>query len=203
MDTSNYRLPKTNRGLKTFNYIIKTGKALFAKNGFQATSINDIIDKSNVAAGTFYIYFDDKLALYLYLLDEYRVGIRKASKDATIGLTSRYEIEKAGLKAFIIYVWKDPLAYRIIWESLFIDFHIFKDYYKSFADAYIKQLRKYVSLGQVRDDLDLETMSYVLMGISNFVGLQVLFRDFLSNDDVDMIVNQVMEMLEKGIFLKR
>ncbi len=143
------------------------------------------------------------MALYLYLLDEYRVAIRKAAKDATAGLTSRYEIEKAGLKAFIVFAWKDPLAYRIIWESLFIDVHIFKEYYQSFATSYIKQLKKYVDNGQIRADLDLETVAYVLMGISNFVGLQVLFRDFLSSDDVDMIVNQVMEMLEKGIFLKR
>lgn len=203
MNTEHVRLPKTKRGQKTFDRIIKTGKALFVKFGYQATSINDVIAKSKVAAGTFYIYFDDKLALYLYLLDEYRYGIRKAAREAVSGLTTRYDIERAGLKAFIIYVWKDPLAYKIVWETLFVDEAIFKEYYSSFAKSYIKQLTKFVENGELRQDIDLETLSFVLMGISNFVGLQVSFREFLTVDEVDHIVNQVMDMLEKGIFANR
>ena len=121
MENQNYRLPKTKVGERSFKKIIKAGRLLFSKDGFQSTSINDIIAKAKVAAGTFYIYFDNKLALYMYLLDEYRVKIRHASSEAIKGKTSRYEIEKAGLKAFIQYVKKNPLAYKIVWKSLFVD----------------------------------------------------------------------------------
>jgi len=116
MDKADFRLPRTKVGQKTFDKIIRTGKKLFANNGFQATSVNDIIAKSKVAAGTFYIYFDNKLALYLYLLDQYKTSIRKASSSAVAGLTSRRAIEREGLKAFIQYVRRDPLAYKVVWE---------------------------------------------------------------------------------------
>ena len=69
MENKTYRKPKTKVGERSFKKIIKAGKTLFAKGGFQATSINDVIAKAKVAAGTFYIYFDNKLALYMYLLD--------------------------------------------------------------------------------------------------------------------------------------
>ncbi len=203
MNNVSYRLPKTKIGQKTFDKIIRAGKKLFANNGFQATSINDVIAKARVAAGTFYIYFDNKLALYLYLLDLYRLSIRKASSNAIVGLSSRLEMEREGLKAFIKFVKQDPLAYKLIWESLFVDFEIFKEYYVSFAESYIFHLKRYVELGEVRNDIDIETVSYVLMGISNFVGLQILFRDTVTDQEIDRVVNEAMKLLEAGLFINK
>lgn len=203
MSKAEYRIPKSPAGLKTFNKIVNTGKKLLAKNGFQATSINDIIAKSKIAAGTFYIHFDSKLALYLYILDLYKVSIRKASALATKGLTTRYDIERAGIKAFIMYAKKDSLAYRIIWESMFVDFDIFRHYYESFAEAYIKHLSDYVENKDLRSDINLETLAYVLMGISNFVGLQIIFKSDITDDQIDDIIDQAMMILDKGIFNQR
>ncbi len=200
MKTNEYRLPKTKIGLKSFNRIIKAGKTLFSKGGYHSTSINDIILKSRVAAGTFYIYFDSKLALYMYLLYEYRNKIRENAAKATKGLTSRKEIEKAGLKAFIEYVHKDPLAYKIIWESLFVDFKIFKEYYTSFAKAYIYHLKQHTFTSEIKSDIDLETAAYILMGVANFVGLQILFKDDADQIDIDFVVDESMKIIENGIF---
>lgn len=200
MEKLDYRLPKTKVGERSFKKIIKAGKLLFSKNGFQTTSINDIIAKAKVAAGTFYIYFDNKLVLYMYLLDEYRINIRKAAAEAIKGLNTRYEIERAGLKAFIQYVKRDPLAYKIIWESLFVDYDIFREYYMSFAKSYIYHLKKSVEKNELRDDIDLETTSYILMGISNFVGLQIIFNNKSDDVDIDFVVDEAMKVLQNGLF---
>lgn len=201
MKKPEYRMPKTKVGMKSFKKIIRAGKYLYAKSGYNATSINDIIAKAKVAAGTFYIYFDSKLDLYLFLLNEYSVKIRRSANEATLGLTDRYTIEREGLKAFIMYVMEEPLAYRLIWESLFIDPEIFRDYYQSFAASYVKHLQPHVESGEIRKDIDLETVSYVLMGISNFVGLQIVFNENSTEADVDFVVDECMKLLKKGIFL--
>ena len=200
MNKQTYRIPKTRVGERSFKKIIRAGRVLFGKDGYQSTSINDIIAKAKVAAGTFYIYFDNKLALYMYLLDEYRINIRSASVEATKGLTSRYDIEKAGLKAFIKYVKKDSLAYKIIWESLFVEYEIFKDYYKTFGESYVYHLKKSVDKNEIRDDIDLLTLAYILMGISNFVGLEILFNDESTDEDIDRVVDQTMKILKHGMF---
>ena len=44
-----FRHPKTNVGAKSFNKIVKAGKLLFGQTGYNQASINDIIDKANVA----------------------------------------------------------------------------------------------------------------------------------------------------------
>ncbi|MFA7075692.1 MAG: TetR/AcrR family transcriptional regulator [Candidatus Izemoplasmatales bacterium] len=202
MKNKEYRLPKTKVGLKSFNKIIKAGKYFYSRAGYNATSINDIISKARVAAGTFYIYFDSKLALYLHLLDEYRHNIRRVAYEATKDCQTRLDIEKAGLRAFILYVKEDPLAYKLIWESLFVDQNIFKEYYTSFATSYIEHLKPFVKSGEIRDDLDLETLSYILMGISNFVGLQIVFNKNASTKDVDFVVEESMKVLQDGITKK-
>ncbi len=200
MDQINYRLPKRKDGQKTFDQIIETGKKLFSKNGYQATSINEIIHKAGIATGTFYLYFDDKFALYSYLLTKYRKSIRKALSEGIATATSRYEKERLGLRAFLKFAWQDPLAYRIIWESMFVDKELFQEYYETFSHDYIRQLSYAVKSKEVRDDVDLETLSYILMGISNFVGLQVLFRETLTDKDLDRITDQVMKILDSGMF---
>lgn len=203
MKEYSYRVPKTNQGMKTFRKIIDSGKTLFAINGYLATSINHIIEKAGVAAGTFYLYFDNKLSLYLYLLDYYRISIRQAARDGTKHLNSRYDIEREGLKIFIKYVNNDPLAYKLIWESLFVDEKLFINYYSSFSESYIRNLEKSVDNNEIKNNIDLETLSYVLMGISNFVGLQVLFKDKITDQEIDKIVDQTMIILSDGIFTKK
>lgn len=200
MDNINYRLPKRKDGQKTFDRIVETARKLFSKNGYQATSINEIIEKAHIATGTFYLYFDDKFALYSYLLNQYRKNIRKAISEGIKGAETRYDKERLGIRAFLKFAWQDPLAYRIIWESMFADKALFREYYESFSHDYMRQLDVAVKHGEVRDDLDLETLSYVLMGISNFVGLQVLFRETLTDQDLDHITNQVMHILKNGMF---
>ena len=197
-----YHPPRTKTGEKTFLKIIEAGKQLFAQNGFHATSVNLIIEKAQIAIGTFYIYFDNKLMLYLYLLQQYKMSIRQASREAIMNLTSRYDIEKAGIKAFLTYVHQDPLAYKVIWESLFVDPKIFIDYYSDFSKSYIHQLQKHVP-DEVTSEVDLETLSFVLMGISNFVGLQVLFKKDCTQQDIESITNEVMKILSKGIFIDK
>lgn len=202
MDQTNYRLPKRKDGQKTFDHIIETAKKLFSKNGYQATSINEIIEKSGIATGTFYLYFDDKFALYSYLLTKYRHSIRKAISEGIHGAKTRYEKERLGIRAFLKFAWKDPLAYRIIWESLFADKELFREYYETFSRDYVRQLKHAVDDKEVRDDVDLETLSYILMGISNFVGLQVLFRETLTEKDLDYITENVMKVLYSGMFIR-
>ena len=173
------RLPKTKAGYKSFNQIIKVSKKLFVKNGYQATSINEIIKEAKIATGTFYKYFEDKRAVYDYLLHDYSLSIRKRIALAIHEAKTRYEKERLGLRTFIEFALEDKLSYRLIWESLFVERELFVNYYENFSKSYVRQLQEAVD-NQSRSNVNLETLTYVLMGISNFVGLQVVFKENVS-----------------------
>jgi AcrR family transcriptional regulator len=194
-------LPLTKRGLITFDALARAGESLFHTKGYHLTTINDICDKAGVASGTFYLYFSDKYSLYRRLLLDYSHKIRLAIATAVKDLPSRIEQERVGIATFIKFARDNPHSYTIIWQSLQVDKDLFIDYYSSFAKSYNDGLIQSANRGEIKK-IDTMTMAYALMGISNFVGLQVImFEKGLVNDaDIDRIVDQVIQMLQNGLF---
>ncbi len=191
--------PKTQRGQATLDRICASAEQLFYKNGYYGTSINEITSLANVAPGTFYIYFVDKLSLYCYLLLTYSHQIRKhiAQDIKESNCTNRKEAERIGLRSYLNFINEHKYIYNIIWESLYIDKKLFIDYYTKFAENYIIQIKQAQSVDQIKE-YDPEVVAYLLMGISNFIGLNwVMFSD---HDNFDHVVDQVIDILDKGLF---
>jgi AcrR family transcriptional regulator len=51
--------------------ILKAAASLFARRGYHATSVSDVIDAADISRGTFYLYFDSKDSLFLDLLEQF------------------------------------------------------------------------------------------------------------------------------------
>ncbi|WP_313126260.1 TetR/AcrR family transcriptional regulator [Proteiniclasticum ruminis] len=195
-------LPKTKRGQKTLDNIVRAAEELFFEKGYHATSIIDITNEANIALGTFYIYFKDKYSLYKFLLLSYSHDIRKAIALDIKPSHTRFEAEKIGLKAFLVYIRDHKHVYNIIWESLYIDKTLFIEYYENFAGRYATGLVKAQEKGEVVD-VDTTILSYFLMGVSNFIGLKYVMFDEDKDDNLDEVVEKVMDILEAGMFLNK
>lgn len=189
--------PKTKRGQATLDRLTDAAEQLFFKNGYYGTSINEITSLANVAPGTFYIYFTDKLSLYCYLLLQYSHQIRMHIAKSIKNSPSRKEAERQGLRAYLEFINEHKHIYNIIWESLYIDKKLFIDYYKKFAENYILQIKTSQASGEMKE-YDPEVVAYMLMGISNFIGLNYIM--FSQHDDFDHAVDTVIEVLDKGLF---
>ena len=189
--------PKTKRGEATLEKLIDAAAAVFYEKGFHGGSISDITRRAGVGNGTFYIYFDSKLSVYRYLLVEYGKRIRAKSNQAISSCTTRKEAERLGIRSFFEFVLEDQGIFNIIWESLYIDKTLFDDFYTTFSKFYVSRLKKAQESGEVRD-IDPQVLSYVLMGITNFVALNSLVLKQEKN--IDFLVDEVMKVLEKGIF---
>ncbi len=186
--------PKTQRGWQTQKRIIRAAEQEFGKRGYHNTSINDIATGAKVAPGTIYIYFEDKYSLYCHLLKQYGHEIRMNIAEAVRRLTDRLEIERAGLLSFLKQVRKQPYMYNIIWESLYINPDLFVEYYENFAHRYRVQLEQ---AGDAVTRMDKTVMAYILMGISNFVGLKYVFFD--KKADLERVVDEVMTFYRHGM----
>ncbi|GEL77223.1 TetR/AcrR family transcriptional regulator [Tenuibacillus multivorans] len=62
--------------------IIESSIELFAEKGFHATSVQEIVDKVNVAKGSFYNYFQSKEDLIVSIYDYYFVMIMEKMSEA-------------------------------------------------------------------------------------------------------------------------
>lgn len=192
--------PKTKLGLTKMLKLIDSAEELFTTKGFYQTSISDICKNAGTAVGTFYIYFETKTDIYRYMMDSYSEEIKLRLSDAIRGCKTREEKEREGIKCFIKYAVQSPNVYNIIWGSLSVDKTLFENYYESFARSYTKSL--------LRDSEDISasdvtTIAYMLMGISNFVGLRAIFDDMTVEEIDKMVDESVMPALRSGILNKR
>lgn len=193
LEVKGTNIPKTDLGRIKMKKLLTSSEELFAKNGFYGTSISDICKHAGTAVGTFYIYFDTKTDVYKYLMETYKKEIKDRLAVSIKDCKTRYEKEREGIKCFIKYAVVEPNVYNIIWGSLSIDRQLFVDYYESFAASYARALDKDIS------SEDTETIAYMLMGISNFLGLKAMFTN-MSDEEIDnMIENTVMPALTSGI----
>ena len=191
------KLPKTRLGLVKMNKLLDAAEELFTNNGFHSTSISDICKKADTAVGTFYIYFETKTDVYRYLMWKYERRIKELLAESIKNCKTRYEMERECIKCFIKFALQNPTVYNIIWGSLSIDQSLFSDYYNSFAESYTKALKRSENELCVSDA---KTVAYMLMGISNFVGLRAIFED-LNDEQIDLLVNEtIMPALSEGIF---
>ena len=189
--------PKTQRGVNTKEKIVKAAIKCFFEKGYYETSINDITSEADVGNGTFYIYFDSKINLYTYLIDEYGKRIRRNSSIAITNAKNRKEAERLGIKNFFEFVFNDQSIFNIVWESLYIDRSLFDDFYTKFSQSYVKQIKAAQIDGSIRD-IDPYILSYILMGITNFVALNSIVLK--QEQNIDYLVDEVMKVLENGIY---
>lgn len=196
LDIKGINIPKTKLGQTKMDKLLAASEELFATKGFYSTSIFDICKHAGTAVGTFYIYFETKTDVYRYLMETYKTEIRKYLAKSIKGCSNRYEREREGIKCFIKYAVYNPNVYNIIWGSLSIDRQLFTDYYVSFAQSYSHSLSKD---GDEVTLPDTESISYMLMGVSNFLGLKAIFKDMTDEEIDKMIDDTVMPALRGGI----
>lgn len=191
--------PKTERGQETLDRLLQEAAQLFSEKGYHRTTIKDITSAAGVGVGTYYLYFEDKYSIYKTLLLQFSHVIRRNIAIRIQGAGNRKEAEKLGIVAFLEATKENPSMYHIIWESLYIDKHLFYDYYTNFAKSYIKQIEYAQSEGQMRP-YDPEVVAYMLMGISNFIGLR--YALFEEAQDFGKIADEVVRVLDEGLFTK-
>lgn len=190
-------VPKTKIGLTKITKLVQAAEKLFSRSGFFDVSVSDICREAHTAVGTFYIYFESKTDIYRYLVERYKREIKGALAASIANCTTRLEAEREGIKCFIRYAVANPSVYNIIWGSLAVEKQMFEDYYVSFAESYARALAR--AKGELKVD-DVLSTAYMLMGITNFVGLQAIFEN-MNDEQIDAAIDKtVMPILERGMF---
>lgn len=197
LDVQGVHQPKTRIGATKIHALVEAAEKLFTQSGFYEVSVSDICRAAKTAVGTFYIYFDSKADIYRYLVESYKKDIRTNLAKSIAGCACRREMEREGIKCFIRYALENPSVYNIIWGSLSVDKQMFEDYYVSFADSYARALSRAQEELKVEDVL---STAYMLMGITNFLGLRAIFES-LTDEQIDrMVDNAIFPTLENGMF---
>jgi AcrR family transcriptional regulator len=93
--------------------LVEVGRAVFAKRGYEGTSVEEIADRAHVSKPIVYEHFGGKEGLYAVIVDrEMEYVVRRITEAITHG-TPRERIEQAAL-AFLTYVRDQPDGFAIL-----------------------------------------------------------------------------------------
>jgi AcrR family transcriptional regulator len=96
------------KSARTRGRIMDAAVSLFARNGFEATSVNEIARAADVANGTFYLHFKDKDALVAALTLRMAADVTRKINEAMVGVTDAIERVARGTRQFIELAASEP-----------------------------------------------------------------------------------------------
>ncbi len=81
------------RGRRTMRKLLDAGVETFAKRGYHAARVDDIVKRAKISHGTFYLYFANKEELFLTLTQEVA--------DEMVGLADDFPAIEVGPKGYL------------------------------------------------------------------------------------------------------
>ena len=165
--------PLSKRGLDTRRRLLDAAERVFGELGFHDASIVKVADAAGVAAGTFYLYFDSKKAIFDELVRDLNRRVRHAMKEGSSQGETRLQSELLGFEAYFRFTSEHPALYRIIRQAEFVSPEMLRYHYDRLSDGYIEALAAASDAGEI-GRLDAEVAAFALMGMGELIGMRFI-----------------------------
>lgn len=96
--------------------ILQNARDVFAKHGYHAAKIDDIVAAAGVARGTFYLYFEDKRAIFEEIIDRAfaRLGMAIVRVDTEHPTRTVGDQVRENIRAIVHALLEDPATTKIL-----------------------------------------------------------------------------------------
>jgi AcrR family transcriptional regulator len=96
--------------------ILLAAREVFAKHGYHAAKIDDIVSAAGVARGTFYLYFEDKRAIFAELIDRAfaRLGMAIVRVDTEDASRTVADQVRENVRRIVHELLADPATTKIL-----------------------------------------------------------------------------------------
>ena len=183
--------------------IMNAAKHVFAEAGYHGASINSIIEKAQIARGTFYLYFESKAAVFDSILDQAMADLR--------GRIHRIEVDdksapapqiqlREQVMAILDYIVRDrPLATLLLSAGHTPDAEAAERldmFYGEVRDLLRRAMESGMEIGLLRK-VEPELAAAAMLGMIRGV-IEQLIRD-PSPPAVDVVVAEVLMVALRGV----
>jgi AcrR family transcriptional regulator len=189
---------KTERRLQ----ILVAARDVFAKRGYHQTTIDDIVLSAGVARGTFYLYFEDKRAVFVDLIDRFAAKLSMAIERIVTDDLSRPVANQ--VKENIRAIIRTCLAERTMTKILFtgalgIDSEFDRKiatFYDTVMQLLTESLKDGQALGIVADG-EPRVLAYLSIGAFKELLYQAVLLG-LSEESSEVLLQQMYNFLRHG-----
>jgi AcrR family transcriptional regulator len=192
------KLPKAERRQQ----ILAAARDVFARRGYHQSTIDDIVAEAGVARGTFYLYFEDKRAIFSDLIDRFAqqltMAIVRIDPDDAARTVSEQVHEN------IRRILSACLSERTMTKMLFTDAMgvdpAFDRKIQSFYDAVVQLLTESLKDGQtlgIVADGEPRVLAYLTIGALKELLYQAVTLG-LAEESAEVLTQQIYSFLCQG-----
>jgi AcrR family transcriptional regulator len=181
--------------------ILSHARDVFAKRGYTAAKIDDIVAAAGVARGTFYLYFEDKRAIFEEIVDRVftRLGMTILRVDPNDPARSVAAQIRENIRRIVSMLLEDRATTKIMLsDAMGID-AAFDRKLLSFYDEVSTLLEQSLRDGQALDVVakgDPKLYAYLTVGAMKELLYQVVMREW--ETPAEEIVEQIYSFLRHG-----
>jgi AcrR family transcriptional regulator len=97
--------------------LVAAGRGLFGRQGFAATSVDDLAREARVTTGALYHHFPNKTKLFEAVFEQAHTELMQASAQAAMGAPDEIELLSRGFEAFLDSVQQPELRQIVIVDA--------------------------------------------------------------------------------------
>ena len=180
--------------------------AVFAKHGYRASGITEIVAAAGVARGTFYLYFESKAQVFLAIADDFYDRLELAIEQggalpATVAATDGRSVLQASFRRWFEFFHRHRLAATVMLkEAPAIDPRFDRGIAELRRSAYThfaERFRRFQQLGLVRSSLSPDIVAHLQVGM-----FEELVKAFVLNadqPDIDSLADQMADFEWNGV----
>jgi len=175
--------------------ILLAAREAFCEIGFGATTVRDIIRRTELATGTFYNYFPDKEALLHELIAEFQVELRRRVHEAREAAETLEDLLRSAFRAcFELFVEDEMIVMLLNRNAGEIEQLMTVRALDPAAEDLANDLRSKAREGVV-PPMDFELISHAAVAI----GSELAFRHVRTRADVDSATEFASDLFLGGI----
>jgi AcrR family transcriptional regulator len=182
--------------------ILSVAREVFSKRGYHQTTIDDIVAQAGVARGTFYLYFEDKRAVFSDLVDRFAgqlsmAIVRIVTDDAARSVTEQV---RENIRAIIATCLADRAMTKILFtDAVGVD-PAFDRKLQTFYDTVVQLLTESLKDGQalgIVADGEPRVLAYLTIGALKELLYQAVTLGF-AEESADVLTQQMFTFLGGG-----
>ena len=97
--------------------ILHAAREAFCALGFGATTVRDIIRRTDLASGTFYNYFPDKEALLRELVEDFQIDLRRRVHEAREAAETLEDLLRSAFRACFEIFAEDQVFLQLVMRN--------------------------------------------------------------------------------------
>lgn len=183
--------------------MLKAARSVFARKGYKAATVEDILREAHIARGTFYRYFPNKRQVFFDLFSELLDGIYEAARPMTTGDSEALSglMHDSFAQCYRIFIDNRGVFLTFIREGITSDVRLFAlwdQFDRRMTSMFSVVLERGASSGEFRA-LDSELVSRAML----MLFLQVPYRDIMPGGraqiDVDALAGEMAGFVLEGL----